>query len=515
MTSPISRLVPFLLAILVVPVSLALAGTQDDEIVEEFKRYFRKYEDTPSRVEAILALEDVESVEVVKVLLPVLKDSEPDVVRAAVRILGAFETRPPVDRILTALEDKKDAAIRAGLLRAVAAGKYAGFGEPLHACLEDSAWDVRRRALQALAATGDESAIETMVECCEDREPAVQCAALEALAALGSGLVVPPAIELLGHGVWQVRASAIHALARVRRVESIGPLIERMAEEEGRLTEDIGVALGEITGREFGRRLDAWQQFWKTYAGRFQIPTDEELARLREKQAERKAQYEPPPGEVTYHGVETPSRSILFVIDVSGSMEQEVIDKERFRDGGYPSFERIDIVKTELTRTIEGLDSYVKFNILAFATDVKTWKKSLVGANVLNKSSAATWIKRLEALGGASKTDLARAGLTGSANLEAGRTNTYGALMHALGVATEKRKKPKSYAVAVDTIFFLSDGDPSAGEYVDTRDILREVREANELRKVVIHTLAIGEFQRGFMRQLASDNGGVFVDLGR
>lgn len=514
MTAPLPRLVPFLLAILVVAPSFASAGSQDEEIVEEFKRYFRKYEDTPSRVEAVLALEDVESVEVVKVLLPVLRDPEPDVVRAAVRILGGFETRPPVERILTALEEKKDAAIRAGLLRAVAGGKYPGFAEPLLACLEDSAWDVRRRALQALAATGDGSAVETMVECCEDREPAVQCAALEALATLESERVVPPAIELLGHGVWQVRASAIHALGGVRRVESIGPLIDRMAEEEGRLIEDIAQALGEITGREFGRRLDAWQRFWESYGERFVIPTDEELRRLRERQAERKLQYEPPPGEVTYHGVETPSRSILFVIDVSGSMEQEVVDKERFRDGEYPSFERIDIVKTELMRTVEGLDSYVKFNILSFATDVKAWKKSLVGANVLNKSSAATWLGRLEALGGASKTDLARAGLTGSANLEAGRTNTYGALMHALGVGTAKRK-PQSYTVAVDTIFFLSDGDPSAGEYVDTRDILREVREANELRKVVIHTLAIGEFQRGFMRQLASENGGVFVDLGR
>jgi hypothetical protein len=45
--------------------------------------------------------------------------------------------------------------------------------------------------------------------------------------------------------------------------------------------------------------------------------------------------------------------------------------------------------------------------------------------------------------------------------------------------------------------------------------VLREVRAANQLRKVVIHTIAIGEFQKDFMKSLAEQNGGVFVDLGR
>jgi Mg-chelatase subunit ChlD len=75
--------------------------------------------------------------------------------------------------------------------------------------------------------------------------------------------------------------------------------------------------------------------------------------------------------------------------------------------------------------------------------------------------------------------------------------------------------KDKEYEVAVDTIFFLSDGRPSTGEFVDTEDILREVLKANELRKVVIHTIAIGEFQKSFMQRLAEKSGGVFVDLGR
>jgi hypothetical protein len=276
---------------------------------------------------------------------------------------------------------------------------------------------------------------------------------------------------------------------------------------------DIGAALASITGRDFGARTTQWQSFWETFGERFEIPTDAEIARLRAEQAKHQAVYQPGDG-TSYHGVVTPSRAIVFVIDVSGSMEALVVEKERFEGGGYPSLLRIDIVKTELARTLETLEPWVEFNILAFATEVRPWKKDLVKANVLNKSSAVDWVNRLAAIGGASQEDLAKAGLVGAANLEAGKTNTYDALMAALG-APPSGEEDDDYAVAVDTIFFLSDGRPSHGEYIEPKDILREVRRANELRRVVIHTIAIGEFQKDFMRELAAENDGAFVDLGR
>jgi hypothetical protein len=486
---------------------------QDDEIVKEFNQYFRKYKDTPTRVEAVLSLEGTDSPAVVQALVPVLKQGEPEVIRAAVRVLGRLKNAPAIEAVLAELSTSKDAPTKSALLQAVAEGRYPGSAEPLTALLTDKVWDVRRRAVQALVALGDPVHAPAIAPLTADGEPAVRCAALEGLGQLGSELAVQPALASLSDSVWQVRASAVEALKRVRRREAIGPLIERMALEEGRLVADIGVALADLTGRNFGERTEAWQRFWETYKDRFQIPTDAELAKLREKQAASEAVYHPP-GSVSYHGIETPSRSILFIIDVSGSMEALVVERERFQDGGYPSLARIDIVKTELARTVEKLEPYVQFNILAFATDVKTWKKGLVGANVLNKSSAMDWVNRLQAIGGSSKEDLARAGLVGSANLEAGKTNTYAALITGLGAAGQGSKDP-SYQVAVDTIFFLSDGRPSHGDYVDPQDILREVRTANELRKVVIHTIAIGEFQKEFMKQLADENGGIFVDLGR
>jgi len=502
------------LALLALAVPALAWAAQDDEIVKEFKKYFKKYKDTPTRVEAILSLEGTESVDVVDVLVPILDDEADEVVRAAVRVLASFRTRPPVDAMLVELEDNKKEEVRVGLLRVLEMGEYGETNEAVLPLLDDKSWEVRRRAVNALSENGVREVVTPpILALIEDKEPAVRCAVFDGLAKLRAPEVVAPAIASLGDDSWQVRASAIHALRDVRHKDSIGPLIERMGTEEGRLIADIGEALGEITGRAFGQRLDAWRNFWATYEDRFEIPTDAELAKLRAAQQKNREIYKPP-GAVTYHGIETPSRSILFVIDVSGSMEQEVVERERFEDGDYPSFKRIDIVKTELLRTIEGLEDYVEFNIVQFATETKRWKKRQVRANVLNKSSARDYIRKLESLGGASKEELASVGLVGSANLEAGRTNTYAALMDALE-AGGQGVRDKHYEVAIDTIFFLSDGRPSWGKFTDTDDILREVRAANDLRKVVIHTIAIGEFQKQFMETLALQNGGIFADLGR
>ncbi len=501
------------LALLAAICLLPTLGLADDEIVKEFKKYFRKFKDTPTRVEAILSLQGTESVAVVDVLVPILDDKEREVREAAIEILGSFKERPPIDHVFLILEESKDDMERLGLLQAIALGSYSGPSESLIACLEDKNWDVRRRAIQALASRGETAAVPSFVALCGDKESAVRCAALEGLTALKAPEVVDPAIVALDDGVWQVRSSAIAALAVVRDQRAIEPLMAHMEAEEGRLQADIGETLSEITGKNFGQSIENWRTWWGRTKDRFQIPSDEELAKARAARAEARERYKPS-GQASFHGIETPSRSILFIIDVSGSMEAEVVERERFADGDYPSMRRMDIVKTELARTVEGLESYVEFNILSFATDIDRWKKKLVPANVLNKKSAVDYAKKLEAIGGASKERLAGAGLGGSANLEKGKTNTFGALMAGLEIAAPG-EMDEDYEVEVDTIFFLSDGRPTHGDLVDTDDILKKVKEANDLRKVVIHTIAIGEFQKSFMERLAKENGGVFVDLGR
>lgn len=523
-----------MLASLLIALTLCCAGlAPQDELVGDFEKYFKKFKDTPTRVEAVLALEDLELAGVVEVLVKVVPRAEPEVRHAVARVLAGFETRPPIEALLRELEDNRNETVRLTLLGAIEQGGYTGAEPVLVELLRGRSWPVRHAVIRALCATallprpppvesdgklepvlpwGPEQVLVAVLPSCADREPAVRCAALEGLASLGAAEVLEPARAALSDDVWQVRACAIRVLGRVRDLDSIPPLIARMELEQGRLLEDLADALAELTGRNFGEHPQDWKNFWATFGERFVMPTDAEMVKLRERRAVANAQYNS--SKSAFHGIATLSRRIVFVIDVSGSMESLMVERERFGDLDYPSYSRIDIVKTELARTIGELEPYVEFNILAFATDVQSWKKKAVKANVLNRSSAQAWVSRLEAIGGSSKGHLADAGLSGLANLEGGKTNTYGALMAALG-APAPGQPDDDYEVDLDTLYFLSDGRPSHGLYVDPDDILREVRQHNALRQVVLHTIALGEFDKTFMLLLAQQNGGTFVDLGR
>jgi hypothetical protein len=521
----------------------------EDPAVLEFKKYYKEYSREYARAgkdekdrktaavtirEAILTLKGQESPQVIDAVLPAIRFGEPDIDSAVVTVLGSFKSRPPVDALLDAIAKEKSEQVQDVLLQAFELGRYPGSVETLSPLVSSGSWQVRRRAALALAALKDPAASAAIVPLCSDKEPAIRCVSLDALAALDasatppSSNVVKPAIAALTDPVWQVRASAIHALGLVRRSEALDPLVAALAKEDGRLKVDLVATLELMTGFFYGQDVEKWQELATRAGGRFPIPSLEYVAeqRIRSKELKKPrtgagagdAPTQPRqgewPNETVYHGVETPSRSIIFVIDVSGSMESLVVEKERFRDGNYPSMMRIDIVKTELIRTIQRLEPFVNFNVQSFATKVDWWKPKLQQASAANKAAACDWVGRLEAIGGSSKEDLARVGLVGSAGLDGGQTNTYGSLMSALGVPA-KGSTDAGYTVPFDTLFFLSDGRPSTGDYVDTDDILREVKRQNDLRKVVIHTIAIGEFQKDFMKRLAEENGGIFVDLGR
>ena len=64
----------------------------------------------------------------------------------------------------------------------------------------------------------------------------------------------------------------------------------------------------------------------------------------------------------------------------------------------------------------------------------------------------------------------------------------------------------------VDTIFLLTDGQPTDGKIVEPEDILAHVRKLNRLRQVVIHVVAV-DFSGDFLRSLAEQNGGTYTEV--
>ena len=62
----------------------------------------------------------------------------------------------------------------------------------------------------------------------------------------------------------------------------------------------------------------------------------------------------------------------------------------------------------------------------------------------------------------------------------------------------------------VDTIFILSDGEPSVGTILDPRAIRSEVAKWNQNREVKIHSISIGSSLQ-VLEWLSEDSGGTFV----
>jgi hypothetical protein len=501
---------------------VASAGAQDEETVRDFRKLFRKFKEPVERVEAVLALEGIDLPDVVDALAEVVEDDDLEVRRAAVRVLAGLRSPASIASLEGAFAKAKRDSRAIGLLQVFARNGVAftpesDAQERFEECLDDRDWELRVHAVRALPGACPDRAAEFLELARGDEELAVRCAALDAFGVLADEAAVDAALASLQAEAWQERACAVAILGAVRRQRSIGPLVERIQIEEGRLVSDMATALESLTGRAFGTRVRLWADFWLRVKDRYVMPTDQLLEAMRESERRDAAAYGAVDEGLRYHGIDTPSTRILFVVDVSGSMDNMVLDRERFDAEGLRSWKRIDVVRRELQRAVEGLGENVEFNILAFARDLFPWRKSPVAANALQKRAAMEWLDELKTVGGDEDKQLAEAGLVSAADLDAGRTNSHAALMYALG-AIEEDGDPvdaEDYRLAVDTIFFLSDGVPSVGRYLEPTEILREVGEANRTRKVVIHALALGQFRRDFMERLARENGGNFVDLGK
>lgn len=510
------------LPVLLVATLCVFAHAQGGAELADFKRHFKDLKKKADRVEAIYSLDKSLGPEFAEVLLPLLSTEEDtDIRNAAVGVL-VHNDAPATTEFLLGTLKKKDNKIRPGLCQVLGAGKREAAIPEVEKLLKEGDFLTKYRAAEALGLLGSAASAEPLAAfLAKETEADLKIAALDALGLLKQDATAPPVIACLSHKDWRVRAAAIHALATVRSKDALEPLVRIIAGDEGRLVEDAARTLKALSGRDFGTEYQTWQIWYDREAKdpRYKLPTPEELAKIEARKSEIPRSGEtgvvPQRKNAEFLGVETPSKRIMFIIDQSGSMEDLIVEKERYKNQSYPGFRKIDIVKEELARTVERLDPKTEFSIVTFATKVKPWKKGqLVQANPINKAAAIEYARGLEPIGGHSKEELEAAGLGGSAALGEGKTNTFGALMFGLG-NPKRGVIERAAGTEVDTVFFLSDGKPSTGEMVDTDEILAAVKDANAQKKLTLHVLAIGEFEKGFMRRLAQDNGGVFVDLGK
>jgi len=499
---------------------------QADETVKDFKRFYRKEKDPLNKIELIYSLEDIDDPGVAKVMIPILTDKNPELAQAALAVVTQLPSAAARQPLLNLLLEGKNTVLLPSILRAAADGHWSEFAEASRLYLVDRDDTVRLWAVTVAGSLRDELALEPSCKMVvEAPHSLVRAAAVETVVKLGKGkeeIAGPPLVAALNDKNISVSVAACVGLRTIRTKIAIDPLITILESGTGRILEQIWPTLVEITDNQYNDDPRIWRNWWNAAGETYVIPTDAKIAERRAARAATSALYVAPRAEADFMGVKTSSRQIVFVIDVSGSMEEEIIDRDGFRERGFTRFTKLAIVKEELSRSIEQLGDNVVFNIYSFASEVDPWRKKPVPANALNKRSAMAWVRKLKPIGGAQASQRASAGLSGSSDLEKGRTNTYAALLAGLGVSADPKKRgPMTETAAeemdkiADTMFFLSDGKPTVGELVDTEDIKTAIGEINRFRKVVIHTIAIGDVPSNFIKDLAEENGGVFVDLGR
>jgi hypothetical protein len=164
----------------------------------------------------------------------------------------------------------------------------------------------------------------------------------------------------------------------------------------------------------------------------------------------------------------------------------------------YPDRVKMEIAKKELIEILATLKPNVYFNIVAFAGRVKAWKPKLVSGSA--KNSAIKWVAKLK--------PIASGGRKSSGTEQ--KTNTYGALMAAFGLADEAVPNWKA-RTKVDTIFLVTDGAPTIGEIVEPPKLVAAITDMNRSRGVVIHLICFDEAAARNLAGLATQNGGKVV----
>lgn len=204
----------------------------------------------------------------------------------------------------------------------------------------------------------------------------------------------------------------------------------------------------------------------------------------------------------TFYGLKTEGQKVLFVVDVSGSMEGknegnigDRIVAQAASTGGQAvggalggsigSFigaqtaseaTKLGGAKRELIPALQGLPESTSFSIITFGNETKEWYRGMVPATGTNRNLAVAFVKSLEANGGTPASE-----------------------------ALAKAFQQKDASV----IFFVSDGQPTDG---NPDQILTQVSAMNAKHQVQVSTIGLGDDQDAmFLDKLAVQNGGKYV----
>ena len=525
MMSRILRVVPVFL------VALAAAAPAQDA-VDEFKKYIRSKE-VAVRRDQVERLARVNTVEAASLLMAKgLTDPDYSVREKAQWSLSRLTDEARL-AVYSGLSSPKP-SIREGVCMAISQMKHSEAEPPFDTIgglvTADRSELVRAAAAESLGMMSASKAVPAIISGLNDGKERVVIACADALGLIADPRGGAPLIPLLDHASWRAQVAALSAMAKIRSRKTIGPVIEYLAVAQGRAREDAHRALTKITNRQYGMNPDTWREWW----GRME-KTDWKVP-----PAPKKVEVKAVPGgkdgygrnkPTRYHRITTYSKRIIFVIDISNSMKTPILVKEGKETKGRRlsvGVEKMLLAREELKRTLEAMDSSTYFNVIAFETDIRKFKKSPVKASAGNVQAATRWLEKQKPRG-AARTTVGKA--SSNVNKQGwirGKTNSYGALAEVYGLKVDHERGGVRSTTASpspsgkkrprwDTCFFLSDGRPTVGVVTDIELILQDVKRWNKTCKMVIHCIGM-ENEQGLadlLRGLARVTGGQTVFLGK
>lgn len=422
-----------------------MAELGDAKIEARLSKLVGKGKEPYEKLWVLRALRKAQDPKLRKPLEKLLADKDDSVRIAAARVIGGrgeLESLPALQKLIDKTESAEVIAAAVGAMSALRGTDPEWEGELLAYTGHEHS-DVRNAALQQLGKDGRTEHMDVLA-------------------------------QALDHPSWSTRYAALLGLAHMR-VKAVVPLIiARMPQETGRMLHEFADVLFDLTGQPFRTAVGNWKAWWQRDGAAFEVITAAELARRVAEEDERRLKQIT---NVKFFGIRIVSQRVVFVIDVSGSMNESLRAKYAGESGLTT---RIDVAKRELQKCIDGLDSGALFNVITFAGDVSSWlDEGVTGSTSKSRDEARQWVERLGA---------------------GGATNLYDALRKAFDDPD------------VDTIFVLSDGEPTAGVETDQGVIREHVARWNEHRGIVINTISVG-LDLPVLKWLAEDSSGKHMEF--
>ena len=162
---------------------------------------------------------------------------------------------------------------------------------------------------------------------------------------------------------------------------------------------------------------------------------------------------------------EYPAKDVVFVLDVSGSMQEAG---------------KMEKARRALLYGIQGLRPADRFNVIAFSGETRLMETGLIAANEAGRRRGVEFVERLSPRGG---------------------TNINDALVEAMGQFPREGTRPR-------LLVFLTDGLPTVGE-TDVQRIIQNVTRARR-QGLRLFTFGVGyDVNTRLLDRVAAENGGT------